>query len=208
MSATKLLVLGIVHLSGGAHGYQVRSELQSWGAEIWAKIKPGSIYHAPKKAAADRLHTEHAEPGSSGPERVLYRATARGRDEIVELARDGLRRTHDPTMLDAAIAMLPMLTTTDAIAHVNERVARLEAELRGQAKGWENPNPDIPKHVRDQAELWAGRARTELERAKSLSKRDPGPGTTWCWQEHSARSRPHYGIPRSAQRRPRNVHRE
>jgi hypothetical protein len=28
MSATKLLVLGIVHLSGGAHGYQVRSELQ------------------------------------------------------------------------------------------------------------------------------------------------------------------------------------
>ncbi|MFI6074577.1 hypothetical protein ACIA5C_23760 [Actinoplanes sp. NPDC051343] len=32
MSATKLLVLGIVHLSGGAHGYQVRSELQSWGA--------------------------------------------------------------------------------------------------------------------------------------------------------------------------------
>ncbi|TDE09722.1 PadR family transcriptional regulator, partial [Jiangella asiatica] len=35
MSATKLLVLGIVHLSGGAHGYQVRSELQSWGAEIW-----------------------------------------------------------------------------------------------------------------------------------------------------------------------------
>jgi hypothetical protein len=29
MSATKLLVLGIVHLSGGAHEYQVRSELQS-----------------------------------------------------------------------------------------------------------------------------------------------------------------------------------
>ena len=85
MSATKLLVLGIVHLSGGAHGYQVRSELQNWRAEIWAKIKPGSIYHALKKAAADGLLTEHAEPGNSGPERVLYRVTARGRDEIVEL---------------------------------------------------------------------------------------------------------------------------
>src|SRR5690606_16766220 len=141
MSATKLLVLGIVHLSGGAHGYQVRSELQGWGAEIWAKIKPGSIYHALKKAAADGLLTEHAEPGSSGPDRVLYRATARGRDEIVELVRDGLRRTHDPTMLDAAITMLPMLTRADAIAHVNERVARLEAELVEQATGWENPTP-------------------------------------------------------------------
>ena len=171
MSATKLLVLGIVHLSGGAHGYQVRSELQSWGAESWAKIKPGSIYHALKKAAADGLLTEHAEPGNSGPERVLYRVTARGRDEIVELVRDGLRRTHDADMLNASIAMLPMLTRTDAIAQVNERVARLEAELVGQAKGWENPNPDIPEHVRDQAELWAGHARTELEWAKSLSKR-------------------------------------
>lgn len=171
MSATKLLVLGIVHLLGGAHGYQVRSELQSWGAETWAKIKPGSVYHALKKAAADGFLTEHAEPGNSGPERVLYRATDRGRDEIVELVRDGLRRTHDPTMRDAAIALLPMLTRTDAIAHVNERVARLEAELVGQAEGWENLNPDIPEHVRDQAELWAGLARTELEWAKSLSKR-------------------------------------
>ncbi|TQL67782.1 PadR family transcriptional regulator [Nocardioides albertanoniae] len=171
MSATKLLVLGVVHLSGGAHGYQVRSELQSWGAEIWAKIKPGSIYHALKKAAADGLLNEHAEPGNSGPDRVLYRVTDRGRDEIVELVRDGLRRTHDPTMLDAAVAMLPMLTRADAIAHVDERVARLEAELVGQAQGWENPNSDIPEHVREQADLWAGRARTELEWAKSLSKR-------------------------------------
>ena len=152
MSATKLLVLGIVHLSGGAHGYQVRSELQSWRAEIWAKIKPGSIYHALKKAAADGFLTEHAEPGNSGPERVLYRVTARGRDEIVELVRDGLRRTHDPTMLNASIAMLPMLTRTDAIAHVNERVARLEAELVEQAKWREHPNGDIPEHVHDQVQ--------------------------------------------------------
>ncbi|WP_206792515.1 PadR family transcriptional regulator [Amycolatopsis sp. MtRt-6] len=175
ISATKLLVLGIVHLSGGAHGYQVRSELQSWRAETWAKIKPGSIYHALKKAAADGLLTEHAEPGNSGPERVLYRATPRGREEIVELVRDGLRRTQDPDMLNASIAMLPMLTRSDAIAHVSERVARLEAELVVQAEGWEDPHRDIPEHipehVREQAELWAGHARTELEWAKSLSKR-------------------------------------
>ncbi len=164
-----------MHLSGGAHGYQVRSELQSWRAETWAKIKPGSIYHALKKAAADGLLTEHAEPGNSGPERVLYRATPRGREEIVELVRDGLRRTQDPDMLNASIAMLPMLTRSDAIAHVSERVARLEAELVVQAEGWEDPHRDIPEHipehVREQAELWAGHARTELEWAKSLSKR-------------------------------------
>lgn len=171
MSATKLLVLGIVHLSDGAHGYQVRSELQSWGAETWAKIKPGSVYHALKKAAVDGFLTEHAEPGDSGPARVLYRVTARGRDEIVDLVRDGLRRTHDPDMLNASIAMLPMLTRADAIAHVSERVARLEAELAEQAKWREHPDRTTPEHVRDQAELWEGNARTELAWAKSLSER-------------------------------------
>lgn len=171
MSATKLLVLGVVHLSGGAHGYQVRSELQSWGAETWAKINPGSVYHALKKAAADGLLTEHAEPGNSGPERVLYRVTARGRDEMVEMVRDGLRRTHDADMLNAAIAMLPMLTRSDAIAQVGERVARLEAELVAQAEWRKHPNRDTPEHVREQADLWAGHARTELEWAKSLSER-------------------------------------
>lgn len=171
MSATKLLVLGIVHLSGGAHGYQVRSELRSWGAETWAKMNPGSVYHALKKAAADGLLTEQAEPGNSGPERVLYRVTARGRDEMVEMVRDGLRRTHDADMLNAAIAMLPMLTRSDAIAQVGARVARLEAELVAQAEWRKHPNPDTPEHVREQADLWAGHARTELEWAKSLSER-------------------------------------
>ncbi|MEU8609447.1 hypothetical protein AB0C29_15745 [Actinoplanes sp. NPDC048791] len=62
---------------------------------------------------------------------------------MVELVRDGLRRTHDPDMLNASIAMLPMLTRADAIAHVNERVARLEAELVVQAKWREHPNRDM-----------------------------------------------------------------
>ena len=39
-----------------------------------------------------------------------------------------------------------------------------------QAK-WRSTNRDALEHVRDQAELWAGQARTELEWAKSLSKR-------------------------------------
>ena len=41
--------------------------------------------------------------------------------------------------------------------------ARLEAELVVQAKWREHPNRDAPEHVRDQAELWSGHARTELE---------------------------------------------
>jgi DNA-binding PadR family transcriptional regulator len=46
MSATRLLVLGIVRGYGRAHGYRVGNDLVSWGADEWANVKWGSIYHA------------------------------------------------------------------------------------------------------------------------------------------------------------------
>jgi DNA-binding PadR family transcriptional regulator len=46
VSATQLLVLGVINGVGQAHGYQVRNELLAWRADMWAKIAPGSIYQA------------------------------------------------------------------------------------------------------------------------------------------------------------------
>ncbi|WP_170166607.1 PadR family transcriptional regulator [Lentzea atacamensis] len=55
MSATRMLVLGVVKLVGEAHGYVVRRELKSWSADSWANVQPGSIYHALKSLAKDGL---------------------------------------------------------------------------------------------------------------------------------------------------------
>ncbi|HEY8987049.1 MAG TPA: PadR family transcriptional regulator, partial [Streptomyces sp.] len=44
MSAIRLLVLNAVRQHGRAHGYQVRSDLEYWGAHEWSNAKPGSIY--------------------------------------------------------------------------------------------------------------------------------------------------------------------
>jgi DNA-binding PadR family transcriptional regulator len=41
-------VLGAVRQHGRAHGYQVRNDLEYWGAHEWSNAKPGSIYHALK----------------------------------------------------------------------------------------------------------------------------------------------------------------
>ncbi len=38
MSATRLLVLGVVRMYGQAHGYRVGRELMSWGVEEWANV--------------------------------------------------------------------------------------------------------------------------------------------------------------------------
>src|SRR5690606_25439495 len=83
VSATRLLVLGVVRMYGKAHGYQVRRELLTWSADKWANVQPGSIYHALKKMTAeDLLERVDIEPGESGPDRTAYRLTARGEAEF------------------------------------------------------------------------------------------------------------------------------
>lgn len=59
MSVIRLLVLGAVRQHGRAHGYQVRNDLEYWGAHEWSNAKPGSIYHALKQMAKQGLLVAH-----------------------------------------------------------------------------------------------------------------------------------------------------
>ena len=59
MSTIRLLVLGAVRQHGRAHGYQVRNDLEYWGAHEWSNAKPGSIYHALKQLAKQGLLVAH-----------------------------------------------------------------------------------------------------------------------------------------------------
>ncbi|CRK61480.1 Transcriptional regulator, PadR family [Alloactinosynnema sp. L-07] len=176
MSATRMLVLGVILLAGGAHGYQVRTKLVSWRADEWARIKPGSIYHAIRKAAADKLIDElHAEPGAAGPERTVYRITEAGMVELKRLVREGLRHTRDPWMLNAAITMLPVLSHAEAAAMIRERILRLEADLVNLRQWRAEPGPDTPLHVIDQANLWLGQVAADAAwAAELLSKIESG----------------------------------
>ncbi|TDQ04300.1 PadR family transcriptional regulator [Labedaea rhizosphaerae] len=172
MSATKMLVLGVVQAAGEVHGYQVRRELLSWHAENWANVKPGSIYHALKKAARDGLVDEvGAQPGDSGPDRIRYRITESGVREIVALVRAALRDATDNVTLNAAIAMLPALTRAEAIDDLGVRIVELEKALQGLRDWMANPQEGLPEHVREQAGLWTNQVNAELDWARKLLAR-------------------------------------
>lgn len=71
MSAIRLLVLGAVRQHGRAHGYQVRNDLEYWGAHEWSNAKPGSIYHALKQMAKQGLlHAHETAPSTAAGRRV------------------------------------------------------------------------------------------------------------------------------------------
>ncbi|WP_328385383.1 PadR family transcriptional regulator [Streptomyces sp. NBC_00400] len=129
MSAIRLLVLGAVRQHGRAHGYQVRNDLEYWGAHEWSNAKPGSIYHALKQMAKQGLlHAHDIAPSTAGgPPRTEYELTAAGEAEYFALLRAALAQ-HDQKVdvLSAGIGFVVDLPRAEAVALLKERVRALE----------------------------------------------------------------------------------
>jgi DNA-binding PadR family transcriptional regulator len=189
VSATRLLVLGVVRGYGRAHGYRVGHDLLSWGAGEWANVKWGSIYHALRKLTADGFLLDHDEV----PGRTDYELTERGEAEFQRLLREALRRPHPrPDLLGAALALLPSLPRADAIALLRERLATLEQtreKAQAQVDGWADP-----PHVRELFGLWEHTAAGGAEWTRGLIERleagaypmagEPGsPGRPGSWPD-------------------------
>lgn len=158
MSATRLLVLGVVRMYGQAHGYQVRRELLSWSADTWANVAPGSIYHALKQMAREKLLAEVTlEEGESGPARTVYRLTEDGETEFnVLLTRALCEPERGQDYLSGAITFLTALTRKQAIDLLQVRASRLTGQLASVRHGIDS-SPDVgkPAHVDEAYRLWA-----------------------------------------------------
>jgi DNA-binding PadR family transcriptional regulator len=161
VSATRLLVLGVVRMYGRAHGYQVRRELLSWSADKWANVAPGSIYHALKKMAAENLLEEVAsdDGDARGPDRTAYRLTPDGETEFQVLLAKSLSEGDDSPQgayrLSAAVTFLPTLPRSRAISLLRHRIT----VVRGQEQTARNMVEDAadwgqPPHVLELYRLW------------------------------------------------------
>jgi DNA-binding PadR family transcriptional regulator len=168
MSATRLLVLGVVRGFGRAHGYLVRSELVGWGAENWANIKWGSLYHALRKLADDGLFT--STEIEEWPGRVDYTITPEGEAEFFRLLRAALREPAPrPDMLFAGLSLLPALTRAEAIELLSARLSTLsesQAQARDQIKAWREP-----PHVLELFGLWEHSATDDIAWTRGMVSR-------------------------------------
>jgi DNA-binding PadR family transcriptional regulator len=89
--STRMLILGVV-ADGPKHGYQIQKWMTESRTDLWADVKPGSLYHALKKLTAEGL-IEPTEVIARGDRtRITYRITAAGRAELTRLLTDGWTR--------------------------------------------------------------------------------------------------------------------
>jgi DNA-binding PadR family transcriptional regulator len=175
VSVMRLLVLGAVRQRGRAHGYQVRGDLEFWGAHEWSNAKPGSIYHALKQMAKEDLLLAH-ETGPStagGPPRTEYELTEAGEAVYLDLLRESLRQ-HDQKIdvLTAGVGCIVDLPRAEAIALLRERIEALET-WRTEVDEYWTPQSDPAEwgHIGEIMRLWVHSAVSSAEWTRGLIER-------------------------------------
>ncbi|MFF9915018.1 PadR family transcriptional regulator [Streptomyces sp. NPDC013457] len=175
MSAIRLLVLGAVRRHGRAHGYQIRNDLEFWGAHEWSNAKPGSIYHALKQMAKqDLLHAYEIAPSTAGgPPRTEYEVTEKGRAEYFALLREALT-TYDQKMdvLSAGIGFIVDLPRAEVVELLRQRVRALD-EWRAAVTEYYTPEggPEQLGHIGEIMHLWVHSADAGKEWTLGLIER-------------------------------------
>lgn len=134
----RLLVLGLL-ADQPRHGYEIRKLAELNRIEAWTGILPGSIYHALRKLAAERLIEikERARQGSRV--REVYRITRAGRSALTALVREAWEdpRPALPTSLYGAILFGSRVPAREA----RRSVAARRAAVRREIEAWERARP-------------------------------------------------------------------
>ncbi|MFG2599254.1 PadR family transcriptional regulator [Streptomyces sp. NPDC048462] len=178
MSAIRLLVLCAVRQHGRAHGYQIRNDLEYWGAHEWSSAKPGSIYHALKQMAKQGVLIAHevAPSTAGGPPRTEYEITEQGDAEYFTLLRAALT-SYDQKLdvLSAGLGGIVDLERSEAVSLLKERVAGL-ARWRTSVTEYYTPEagPESIGHIGEIMNMWVHSADAGAEWTRGLIARIEG----------------------------------
>ncbi|WP_326786347.1 PadR family transcriptional regulator [Streptomyces sp. NBC_00151] len=203
MSAIRLLVLGAVRRHGRAHGYQVRNDLEYWGAHEWSNAKPGSIYHALKQMAEQGLLRAHEIAPSTvgGPPRTEYEITAEGTEEFLALLRESLT-SYDQKMdvRWAGIGFIVDLPRDEAVALLKERIRGIEQWRSDVTERYvPEDGPAQLGHIGEIMDLWVHSADADADAAwtRGLIARVEGGAHTFAGE-----GEPFVGVLRDGQENP------
>lgn len=177
MSSARLLILGVLRTKQPTHGYDIRKELEVWGAEGWANIAYGSIYHALSSMTKEEL----VEPVDTAPEtgkrpaKTAYAITESGEREFQRLLREHWweqKPAIDPfhvalTFMDA----LPRDELVTALRH-HAAISRANAEVVAHfSTKLPLHEKNAPRHIADIYRLVAAHLEVEANWSEDAAEK-------------------------------------
>ncbi len=116
------MVLGILHDTDEAHGYTILQKLNSWQAETWTAIKPGSVYHALGQFEKHHLAENLGSKQGGGPAATGYKITQKGKAELYKLVEKALI-SYDQEEFAAGLAWMHVLSRSKVIELARQRLS-------------------------------------------------------------------------------------
>jgi DNA-binding PadR family transcriptional regulator len=129
MNPTRLFVLGALARHGPMYGHQIRRNARLGRADLWSDVRPGSLYGALHRLAAEGLiEPVRTEQSGNLPARTVYAITAEGQRELRTLRAEALTEVGlRPDPVDLALVMSGDLDGDVLRGYVEDRIRALRA---------------------------------------------------------------------------------
>jgi DNA-binding PadR family transcriptional regulator len=165
MNPTRLFVLGALARHGPMYGHQIRRDARMDRADLWSDVRPGSLYGALHRLAAEGLiEPVRTEQSGNLPARTVYAITAEGQRELRALRAEALQEVGlRPDPVDLALVMSGDLDPGVLLGYVEDRIRVLTAQAACYAHHGERAWPD--QTVADDLVVAHARLRIEAELA-------------------------------------------
>jgi DNA-binding PadR family transcriptional regulator len=140
-----LFILGRLAKDGPMHGHQIRRAAQVDHTELWTDVKPGSLYGALHRMAADGVvEVVRTEQEGNMPPRTVYAITAEGREELAEHRDAALREIRlQPDPVDLALQYLQDLSA----AEVRTAMTARRDEIANKLQSWRALHAEALPHL-------------------------------------------------------------
>ena len=178
MNPTRLFVLGALARRGPMYGHQIRRDARMDRADLWSDVRPGSLYGALHRLAAEGLiEPVRTEQPGSRPARTVYAITAEGQRELLVLRAEALSEVAlRPDPVDLALVMSTDLDDDALRGYIEDRIRALEAQAAFHVHQGERAWPDqtvaddlVVEHTRLRIEAELAWHRLVLDRAGKLA---------------------------------------
>lgn len=163
----RLLILGILYNDSSKHGYEIKQELESWNAELWASIAYGSIYFSLKQMTKENLikkvSARHKKTIATA--RIIYTITPTGKAEFLRLLRNQwwqIKPLIDP--FQVALTFMQHMPREEILLALDYRAGQVQTII----KSFELLAPQrlketqAPRHIAENFKLMTAHMATEL----------------------------------------------
>ncbi|SDZ05853.1 DNA-binding transcriptional regulator, PadR family [Evansella caseinilytica] len=142
---TRMMVLGLLLTHGPMSGYEIQQMMQSAKTDMWAYVKPASIYHALKKLRFEGKVVLETVEQTGLRTKSIFKITTDGENELRKLLIDSFSKSSlvFPTTLYTALTFMDNLSNEEVL----EALEKQETEIIGIYESMKNGYREKERYI-------------------------------------------------------------